>query len=405
MSKNKRAGGAVKLSVAKQPSPRIERRDTMVAKLVPKSVSRTRKDISDWQGALRMADRVDNPRRAKLVRLYDDILLDAHLASQVEIRFQQTLAAPFSIYRGDKEDEGLTEALAGMPWVDDLNTEILYSRLYGHSLVELSAEDGGLHVELIPRTHVVPETGLILIDEGDSNGVAYRDTKEYRAWILEFGRRKDYGLLNKAVPHVLFKKFAQACWSELCEIYGIPPRYLKTNTQDPAMMARAESAMRDIGSAAWFILDETEEFKFAENSASTNGDVYKNLISLCNNEMSTLISGAVIGQDTVNGNRSKEEVGVSLQDKLVQADRKYLAMAWNDMVLPALARIGIVPEGCRYRPQPEEDTAKLLNQTVQILPYMKVDPDWVREKFGIQVTEPRETGAVLSAGGNNDFFD
>ena len=29
----------------------------------------------------------------------------------------------------------------------------------------------------------------------------------------------DYGLLNKAVPHVLFKKFAQSCWSELCEIY------------------------------------------------------------------------------------------------------------------------------------------------------------------------------------------
>ncbi|WP_446662918.1 phage portal protein family protein, partial [Flavobacterium psychrophilum] len=35
-------------------------------------------------------------------------------------------------------------------------------------------------------------------------------------------------MLNKAVSHVLFKRFAQSCWSELCEIYGIPPRVLKT---------------------------------------------------------------------------------------------------------------------------------------------------------------------------------
>ena len=72
---------------------------------------------------------------------------------------------------------------------------------------------------------------------------------------MEFGSPRNYGLLNKAVPHALFKKFAHSCWSELCEIYGIPPRYIKTNTQDPEMLDRAEQMLRDMGSAAYFIID------------------------------------------------------------------------------------------------------------------------------------------------------
>ena len=126
-----------------------------------------------------------------------------------------------------------------MTSVADLNRDILDARAFGHSVVELSTDNEGRLAEtLIPRTHVVPEKGYILIQESDTKGIAYRDTKEYGMWILEFGARHDYGLLNKAVPHVLFKKFAEACWSELCEIYGVPPRYLKTDTSDSAVAKR-----------------------------------------------------------------------------------------------------------------------------------------------------------------------
>ncbi|MEI3104746.1 MAG: DUF935 family protein [Parabacteroides merdae] len=152
---------------------------------------------------------------------------------------------------------------------------------------------------------MVPELGFFLYDSNADKGEYYRDLREFGTYILEFGHPNNYGLLNKAVPHALFKKFAHSRWSELCEIYGIPPRYIKTNTQDPEMLDRAEQMLRDMGSAAYFIIDTTEEFEFA-NGVSTSGDVYNNLIALCNSEMSMLISGAQIGQDTKNGNRSKK---------------------------------------------------------------------------------------------------
>ena len=396
--------GVAKKIAEKPLTPTARRGERIFPKVVQRSVSRTRQDIGDWKAALRSADSIDNPRRAQLIRLYKAILLDSLLSSQIELRFQPTIAAPFHILCKDEIDEELTASLSAASWVLELNRHILHKVLFGHSLVELgTAPNGGLSVTLLPRTHVVPEKGMVLLNEQDSAGILYRDTREYGSWLLEFGTSDDYGLLNRTVPHVLFKRFAQSCWSELCEIYGIPPRYIKTNTQDDAMMGRAENMMRDMGAAAWFIIDQEEEFNFAKG-ADTNGDVYKNLISLCNNEISLLVSGAVVGQDTVNGNRSKEEIGIQLQDKLVQADRRLLTMAWNDIVIPALTSIGMLPEGCRFELQPEEDPEKRWKMIIDLLPYKDVDNDWIRENYGIEVRDKAPAIPQLSAESKDGFF-
>ena len=269
---------------------------------------------------------------------------------------------------------------------------MLESTFYGHSLVEFALSDtDGIEVCLIPRQNVVPETGLFLYDSGDAKGEYYRENRSYGTYVVEFGSPRNYGLLNKAVPHALFKKFAHSCWSELCEIYGIPPRYIKTNTQDPEMLDRAEQMLRDMGSAAYFIIDTTEEFQFA-TGVSTNGDVYNNLISLCNSEMSLLISGAQIGQDTKNGNRSKEEVAVEQLEKYVNSDKRQLEDWMNSIVLPALYRLGILPDGLRFSFNSEEDTKELWNRTAQAMQYYEIDPAWIKDKFGIEVTGKRSNG-------------
>lgn len=283
------------------------------------------------------------------MNLYDDVMLCAHLTSQIELRQKATLLTPFEIKVGDEIDDQATAVLNAASWVTELNTHILDSVMYGHTLVELTTTGNTTEpvaVTLLPRQNVIPEKGMLLFREDDSKGLQYREVREFGNFILEFGKDHDYGLLNKAVPHVLFMRFAQSCWSELCEIYGIPPRFMKTDTQDPAMLDRAEAMLRDMGAAAYFIIDRTEEFQFAKG-ADTNGDVYNNLIALCKEAVSVLVNGAVIGQDTVNGNRSKEESSIRLFEKLVMADRKMLAGYWNSTVIPALVYIGILPrEAC-----------------------------------------------------------
>jgi phage gp29-like protein len=194
-------------------------------------------------------------------------------------------------------------------------------------------------------------------------------------------------MFNKMVAPALFKKFCFSCWSELCEIYGIPPRYLKTNTTDKAMLNRAEKMMRDMGAAAWMIIDTTEEFNFAQG-VNTNGDVYNNLLRFCNSELSLLISGAIIGQDTEHGNRSKEQVAVDMLDRLIQSDRRMIKYYMNATVIPAFIRIGWLPPitgKFRFAAVEDADSLWLINK--ELLPHKEVDSKWITEKFGIPVAD------------------
>lgn len=357
-----------------------------------KSVSRIRQDIKNWNEALAMAMSED-PKMWALQLMYNEIMLDALLTSQVENRKQQVLAAGFEIKKGNGEvDEEQTFFLRQLPAYRKLTHAMLDAHYYGYNLVEmeLTKEEGNINLEVItiPRTNVVPQLGLFYPDYSEDKNISYRDIPEYGTWVLEFNSG-DFGLLNKAVSHVLFKRFAQSCWSELCEIYGIPPRVMKTNTQDKGMLTRAEQMMKDMGAAAWFIIDETENFEWAKGT-DTNGDVYKQLINLCSNEISLLVSGAVIGQDTVNGNRSKEESSQNLQNLLVQSDMATLEGYWNSLVIPALIKIGILKGDVYGEYVQAKDLEQLWKFTSGSLQYYTVDPEWLKNTFGVEVTGERQ---------------
>ena len=370
-----------------------KRREGYITQIVPKAISRARADIGTWKKALQAADSVYNPRRARLYNLYSDVLLDAHLTALIELRTQFTLSTPFVLQRNGEADDEITGLLNSKRWVMELNRHILAARFWEHSLVELDANGTEVDVILIPRNNVVPEKGLFLRSEDDTTGIKYREVREFGQYVLEFWDKNQYGLLNKAVPHVLFKRFAQACWSELCEIYAIPPRYIKTDTTNPEMLDRAEEMLRDMGAAAYFIIDTTEEFQFAKG-ADTNGDVYNNLITLCKNELSLLFNGAVMGQDTKHGNESKEKSSQDLFDKIIQSDKRMLETHWNTTVIPALMRSGIIPDGLTFAFQPEEDLEKLWKMTAESMPYMDINPEWVKEKFGIDIVGARANPGI-----------
>ncbi|MDR0829855.1 MAG: DUF935 domain-containing protein [Prevotellaceae bacterium] len=370
------------------------------SRIIKKQQPIVRNDIAKYKSALQAATRVQEPREELLQNLYSDTAIDALLTSQINNRFEQTISTGFELVdsEGNVNDKE-TQVLLALPVLQDIIKAILDSELYGYTVVELSTDALGLpQIIILPRQHFEPTNGLFYPDLSQQKGIAYRETSEYGKWFLEFNSTH-LGLLNKAVAHVLMKKFAQSCWSELCEIYGIPPRYIKTNTQDPAMLNRAESMMKDMGAAAWFIIDSTEEFQFA-NGVTTTGDVYGNLINLCNNELSMLISGAVIGQDTKNGNESKENVSVEVLARLVESDKRMVEIYFNSVVLPAFRAIGWITagEGLRFRFSANENTEELWKKVTAVLPYKDVKNEWIEEKFGIPVQDkPSLMGSGLSA--------
>jgi len=362
-----------------------KRKETWNDKVVLKSVSQARQDIASWKTARLAAQAALNPRRSRLQAIYDDILVDAHLTAMLENRLRQVVNASFVLKDASGEpDEALTTQLRKAAWYQELMTAMCEAHYRGTTVVEFYNPGDGLKLRKWNRRNIEPRSGMLLLDETDSSGPLYREAREYKWWILEFGDPDDLGLLNKAVPHVLIKRFAQSCWSELGEIYGIPPRYVKTNTQDPVMLSRAESMMRDMGAAAWFIIDDTEELEFADQITG-NGDVYNNLMRFCNNELSLLVNGAVIGQDTENGNRSKEETSVKSLMRLIESDKVTVESFWAYMAMPALQRLGVLPEGYTYEFEPTEDLDTLWARTKDSFTAFDVDPEWLTEKFGVKV--------------------
>jgi len=378
-----------------------------VSGIVPKTITQTRKDIKEWLSAQQLATAAENAKRYPLYNLYAEIQKDLHLRSQINNRMLKSLSRAFVIKdKNGKINQELTDLLNNQNWVYGINKAILETVYNGHSLVELNYENEKLTTTLIPRQNVDPVNGLIFFDyTDDGKKVEYRKQKEYGSWLMEFGDNKDLGLLNGCVPHVLFKRFAQSCWSELAEIYGIPPRVMKTNTQDKTMVNRAKQMMTDMGSAAWFIIDDSESFEFAKG-VTTNGDVYKNLITLCNNEMSMGISGAVVGQDTANGSNAKETASISIVQDLVDSDLTLLEQHWNTTVIPGLVLLGIVPEGVSFGFDPTEDLTELWKMTVQAANFLEVDPAWVKTKFGIEVVGAKKTEPAnkLSLSIEDGFF-
>ncbi len=372
-----------------------QNRAKLSTELVEQYVFKTRQDISKWRIAENAIKAVEFPMSYLLYNLYDDIMNDTTVTSQIENRTLEAISANFNLRpKGGDIDVELTEELQNAEFINEIIRQIVYTRFFGHSVIELDWDnttgENNLKTTLIPRQNIIAKKGWFHKNYQDAEKINYRELQEYGTWILEFGKNDDLGLLNKIVPHVLFKKFAQSCWSELCEIYGIPPRVMKTDTQDPQALARGKKMMQQMGTAAWFIIDSTEEFQWAQG-VQTNGDVYNNLIRLCTNEISIALNGAVLGQDTQNGSYGKERAGQDTLKKLVMADMAMVEMYMNTRVMPALARIGVVPEDYVFQYEIAEDTEELWKMTVQALNHFTVDPEWVKDKFGIKITGTKES--------------
>ena len=363
--------------------------------IIPKAMARTKADVLTWKNAIAMASNIESPKTIPYYNLLEDMMLDAHTTSQIQNRKLKTVSSNFTIknHTGETHQE-LTDKLQKSVWFNEIISYILDSIFFGYTLIEFNRTETDpkkVKIDLIPRQNVLPKKGIILNDYQDDKGIDYLNASEYGSWLIDFGTTGDLGLINKAIPHILFSRFAQSCWSELCEIYGIPPRVMKTNTRDSGALRRAEKMMTDMGAAAWFIIDETEKLEWATTGTPATGEVYNGLIKLCRDNISLLISGAIIGQDTQYGSRSKEQSSQDILQNLIDADQTLVEQYMNSKVLPALFKIGILPmDNLLFEYDKVEDLSELWTRTKEILPYKEVPNEWIKEKFGIEVQDRKD---------------
>ena len=380
-----------------------KRPNKLLDKVVASSTARARKDIKQWRKALQQAENVENPKRYLLYNIYNELVLDAHLSAEIQKRTLAVQGSSYNLVNDDGVIDVEKSKLIQRPWFNDFIRLAMESIYWGHSVMQINdlVESEISSINLINRKHIIPEKGLFVFKQNDEKGINYREDDKYNQWLLEIGQNDDLGLFNKCAPHVLYKRFAQGAWSEFCEIFGMPIRYLKTNAKDEESLNRAENMLKSMGTAFYGVLDVDEELHFLE-SAKSDGGVYKGLMDVSNNEVSKLINGAVIGGESQGGSRSKEEVGERLSEAITEADKSFIASYVNYTLIPKLINLGYDFNGVHFQFEKTQNLGQLFKFTQGFMASMDVDPEWVQDTFGIPVTPKIALSTTQRAPG--DFF-
>src|SRR6476620_6093732 len=121
----------------------------IIQKIEVSQTRRASQDISSWRNAIKSAESIFFPRRTLLYDLYSEILLDGHLSAVIEKRKLSVINTPLHFEENGKMNEEITAMVSTENFLTLLE-DILESKIFGHSLIELSFENGMLTPTLIP---------------------------------------------------------------------------------------------------------------------------------------------------------------------------------------------------------------------------------------------------------------
>lgn len=290
-----------------------------------RSVDRGRKDISDWRQALIAAESVNNPNRSRLYDLYDDVLLDGHLAGIIGKRIDAVLNKTLYFERDGKRVPAMDTLIRSSGFRDLLHL-IMQTPLWGLSGIEF-LPGRSLAFSKIPRKHIKPAQGIISYEQNGRDGLPYE--KLPNVWVL--GASNDLGLLLKCAPYVIYKRGDLADWSQFIELFGQPVRVMKYDSYDEQGKMQLKKALEESGSSLTLLLPKQAEFEMLDGKNSfADGKLHQMFVDTLNAELSILILG---NTETTNSSSSsgyaQSKVHAEQQLEITRSDMVYAANMLN----------------------------------------------------------------------------
>lgn len=342
-------------------------------------------DISDYTAAIRSAENVDYPQRAKLYDLYADILMDSHLSCVIEKRRNAVLCSDIEFRRDGKPDDKVNEQIRS-PWFSRLIADIIDAKFWGFTLCQFFKDGEWVDYNLIPRKHADPIKRIILRRQTDITGIPWEEYPD----LLFVGREDDLGLLAKAAPWVIYKRNTTGDWSQFSEVFGMPIQEYTYDTDDEDSRQRAIDDASNAGSLAVFVHGKDTTLNLVEAGNKTgSADVYERLCERCNNEISKLILGNTLTtESSETGTQALGTVHKKVEDKVTQADRLYLLDVLNYDMGDIFLRMGIDTSGGEFcfPEQKDIDPTSKINIITQLRTNfnLPIADDYLYEEFGIE---------------------
>ena len=263
----------------------------------------------------------------------------------LEKRKNAVLCSEIEFQRNGKPDKAVNEQIRS-PWFNRLVGDIIDAKFWGFTLCQFYKEGEWADYDLIPRKHVDPIKKLILRHQTDITGLPWDNYTD----LLFVGSPDDLGLLAKAAPWVICKRNTTGDWSQFSEVFGMPIQEYIYDSDDEESRQRAMEDAANAGSLAQFFHAKDTEFKLTEAGNKTgSADVYEHLCERCNNEISKLVLGNTLTtESSENGTQALGTVHKKVEDKVAQADKRYVLDVLNYDMADIFARIGINTAGGEF---------------------------------------------------------
>lgn len=250
--------------------------------------------MKTWRSAVAMAEDPLRPRRVELYGLYHTAVEDEHFLAQMRTARFTILLGEFMVMRDNTEVENL-KPLFEKIWFKQFLRLAIDTEFYGHSLIEFhpSRDEHGefQKIFLLPREHVHPEDGEIVLEVYAEKGIPYRKGLVSK-YLVELGQPDDLGLLKVISKIVTRKDYSINDWDTKNEKYGMPFLIVRSSSRDEKELDKKEEMAAGFGSNSYAILDDGDEVELLESKQVANGHLtFKDRISYCDEKISMLVNG------------------------------------------------------------------------------------------------------------------
>ncbi len=385
-------------------------------RIAPVQLQRLRHDVAMWREAVIEAENAWYPHRVKMQRLYIDTILNGHVYSLMERRKDLTLLRDYSFKDEKGEDIDELKQLFNAEWFDLLVGYILDALFFGYSLVSLGdiESDQFTNTSLIRRWNVSPDRLNVpeFIYSLSGSKFAEEPYKDWHIWVSTPSENGvgtcGYGLFYKIALYEIFLRNTLGYNGDFVELFAMPYRVGKTTKTEEAERAELESAIQNMGSAGWALIDPMDEIEFLENGmAGTGYTAYESLEERCQKTVSKIVLGHADAVDSTpgklgSGQGEDSPVAIALKDKQVK-DGKFVERIINGQLLPKMRNLGFkLPENIRfeYKNDAEKEAFRAREDasnkvTAEIAQTMKnaglkMDAKYFEERTGIKTSEAEE---------------
>jgi SPP1 gp7 family putative phage head morphogenesis protein len=273
-------------------TPTVHTRRTFTQRLTRQYQYRVKMELDTWRNAVESAENIMLPRRDDLYKIYRQAMEDETLLSEIRKAHIMVQRSPFVVQRKGKDNDDMTR-LFKKPWFRLFLRHFLDAEFWGHSVIEVLWKDGEvLTIDLLPREHVRPETGEILLSVNDTKGIAFELLQsQFGVKILPIGEPFDLGLLKTASHSVIVKNYSYSDWSQYNEKFGMPITVAGTKDMNDTEAENMETALAHLGANGYFMPFDVDQVKLLERTGTTGYKTYEDFIQRKENALAKLING------------------------------------------------------------------------------------------------------------------